>query len=52
MIARTPSDSDLLVQFERDNIEDDYHVLHAIKHGFMLKKIEYRKLILPCHGNP
>jgi hypothetical protein len=39
-MAQTPGDSDLLVQFERDNIKDDYRVFYAIKRNNLFSSIQ------------
>ena len=38
-MAQTPDDSNLLVQFERDNIKDDYRLFYSIKRNNLLSTI-------------
>lgn len=37
---KTPDDSDLLVQFERDNIKDDYRIFHSIKRNNFFASVQ------------
>jgi hypothetical protein len=39
-MAQKPDDSDLLVQFERDNIKDDYRVFYSIKRNNLFSSIQ------------
>jgi hypothetical protein len=39
-MAQKPDDSDLLVQFERDNIKDDYLVFYSIKRNNFISSIQ------------
>jgi hypothetical protein len=39
-MAQTPDDSDLLVQFERDNIKDDYRLFYSIKRNNLFSTIQ------------
>ena len=39
-MAQTPDDSDLLVQFERDNITDDYRFFYSIKRNNLFSSIQ------------
>jgi hypothetical protein len=39
-MAQGPDDSDLLVQFERDNIKDDYRVFYSIKRNNLFSSIQ------------
>ena len=39
-MAQTPDDSNLLVQFERDNIKDDYRLFYSIKRNNLFSTIE------------
>jgi hypothetical protein len=39
-MAQEPGDSDLLVQFERDNIKDDYRLFYSIKRNNLFSSIQ------------
>ena len=39
-MAQNPDDSDLLVQFERDNIKDDYRLFYSIKRNNLFSSIQ------------
>ena len=39
-MAQKPDDSDLLVQFERDNIKDDYRLFYSIKRNNLFSSIQ------------
>lgn len=39
-MANAPDDSDLLVQFERDNIKDDYRLFYSIKRNNLFSSIQ------------
>lgn len=39
-MTQTPNDSDLLVQFERDNIKDDYRLFYSIKRNNFFSTIQ------------
>jgi hypothetical protein len=39
-MARVPDDSDLLVQFERDNIKDDCRLFYSIKRNNLFPSIQ------------
>jgi hypothetical protein len=39
-MAQTPDDSELLVQFERDNIKDDYRLFYSIKRNNLFSSIQ------------
>ena len=40
LMAKAPDDSDLLVQFERDNVKDDYRLFYSIKRNNLFSSIQ------------
>ena len=39
-MCKTPDDSDLLVQFELDNIKDDYRLFYSIKRNNFFSSVQ------------